>query len=113
MILLCCGGRDYADREKVYATLDAIHTATPIALVIEGGADGADGMAKAWACSRGVQVETHHANWILHGKAAGPIRNAEMLSRNPDLVVAFPGGRGTAHMVRIAKAKGTEVREIE
>lgn len=112
MILLCCGGRDYNDNAKVFETLDAIHAEAPVTLVIHGGASGADALAGRWALYRGVHVEEHYADWATHGKAAGPIRNAKMLSRNPDLVVAFPGGRGTAHMVRIAKAKGTLVREI-
>jgi hypothetical protein len=52
----------------------------------------------------------------LMGKAwagkAGPIRKQQMLDEGkPDLVVAFPGGRGTAHMVRIARAAGIEVIE--
>jgi hypothetical protein len=37
------------------------------------------------------------------GRAAGPRRNQRMLEDfRPDLVVAFPGGRGTAYMVRRA-----------
>ncbi|MEM9912925.1 MAG: hypothetical protein AAF922_19365 [Pseudomonadota bacterium] len=44
------------------------------------------------------------------GRAAGPIRNKEMLDEGcPDLVVAFPGGRGTANMVKQAQAAGVEV----
>lgn len=36
-----------------------------------------------------------------------------MLSEfQPDIVVAFPGGRGTAHMVRIARAAGIDVIEV-
>jgi hypothetical protein len=35
-----------------------------------------------------------------------------MLEYGPDLVVAFPGGRGTADMVRRAKAAGCEVLEV-
>lgn len=49
----------------------------------------------------------------LEGKAAGPIRNQRMLDDGkPDRVLAFPGGRGTANMVKLAKAAGVPVHEI-
>jgi len=54
------------------------------------------------------------AKWSKHGRAAGPIRNQEMIDEcKPDLVVAFPGGRGTADMVRRAKAAGIRVIEVQ
>lgn len=71
--------------------------------MIEGGANGADHFAKAWAEERGIPFRTFHANWRMYGRAAGAIRNAQMLAEGkPDLVVAFPGGPGTADMVRRA-----------
>lgn len=113
MILLVCGGRDYGDHDKVSATLDAIHRDERVTLLIHGAASGADSLAATWAQFRGIAEDRHPADWAKQGKAAGPIRNEQMLARNPDLVVAFLGGRGTAHMVRIAKAKGTKVLEVE
>lgn len=113
MILLVCGGRDYGDHDKVSATLDAIHRDERVTLLIHGAASGADSAASKWARLRGIVSEAHPAYWIKFGLRAGPIRNEQMLARNPDLVVAFPGGRGTAHMVRIAKANGTKVLEVE
>lgn len=51
---------------------------------------------------------------MLRGKAAGPIRNQHMIdTAKPDLVVSFPGGAGTADMVRRAKAAGVRVIEVE
>lgn len=53
------------------------------------------------------------ADWKTHGKRAGSIRNQKMIDDyHPQLVVAFPGGAGTADMVRRARAAGIEVREI-
>jgi len=111
--LLACGGRDYADRAKVFAVLDAIHKETPIAIVIHGAQTGADLLAEAWAKSRKVPYAGHPADFGRLGPSAGPRRNRKMLSWKPALVVAFPGGRGTAHMVGIAKQAGKEVREIQ
>lgn len=112
MRLLVCGGRAYRDRQRVFDVLDAIHTVTPVTLLIEGGALGADTLAHAWATSRKVTCKTVPAYWNEHGRAAGAMRNERMLALGPDLVIAFPGGTGTAHMVRIARAAGVEVQEI-
>ena len=53
------------------------------------------------------------AEWKKHGKAAGPIRNRKMLQDGkPDLVLAFPGGRGTANMVELATDAGIRVMHV-
>ena len=110
MKVLVCGGRDYDNRDSLYEVLNAFHSVGPISVVVHGDAKGADRMAGDWARTRGILEDPHPANWATHGRAAGPIRNAEMLtSTAPDLVIAFPGGRGTEHMVRIAKQAGFRV----
>lgn len=110
--VLVCGGRDYLDSIHVCDVLSAIHTAGPISHLLQGGAGGADGVARAWARSLKVECTTVNADWPKHGRAAGPIRNQKMLDDwDIHLVVAFPGGRGTADMVRRAKAKGIRVEE--
>jgi hypothetical protein len=113
MKVLVCGGRDFWDEECAYSVLDALNDESPITCVIEGGAYGADRLARAWAKERGIHNQTYSADWALHGRAAGPIRNALMLSDGrPDLVVAFPGGRGTADMVRRAGHSGIDVHIV-
>lgn len=114
MRVLVCGGREYADAAKVDATLNAIHYAEgcKIKILIEGGARGADAQGSLWAKRNHVPVARVNAYWELHGKAAGPIRNEAMLVLQPDLVVAFPGGFGTADMVRRARAYGVKVLEV-
>lgn len=106
MRVLVCGGRNYFDGETLYATLDKIEN---IELIIHGGAAGADSMARDYANSRDIPCLKHPANWEKYGKRAGPIRNQEMLKWQPDLVVAFPGGVGTADMVKRAEKAGIEV----
>lgn len=80
--------------------------------IISGGAKGADSLAIEWAKARGVTYEVHPAQWDVHGKAAGPIRNQEMIDAGIDLLVAFPGGRGTAHMISRCKLANIEVYEV-
>lgn len=83
-------------------------------LVIEGEARGADTMAAHWARTLGIEVAAFPANWDDHGRAAGPIRNKQMLDEGrPDAVIAFStdlaNSRGTANMVRQARAAGVPV----
>lgn len=115
MKVLVCGGRDYDDWSRVRSVLDHLSPVdgNGITHVIHGGADGADALAARWAIERDITCSTYFADWAKHGRAAGPIRNGEMLTKGaPDVVVAFPGGRGTADMVRRSRAAGVRVIEV-
>lgn len=113
MRVLVCGGREFTDWHRLCRELDAMHTQQPFTCLIHGAAKGADEMAGAWAASRNIQVAEFPADWETHRRAAGPIRNKQMLDEGkPQLVVAFPGGRGTANMVKQAVAAGLEVRKV-
>lgn len=114
MKLLICGGRDYHDQATVSMRLDEIHAQEgPITLLIQGGAIGADKCAFEWSKTREVPCVNVPAKWNKHKKAAGPIRNQYMLDEfEPDKVLAFPGGSGTANMVSKAKKHGIPVEEL-
>ncbi len=110
MRVLVTGGRDFTDAAMVQAALDPL--AADIEVLIEGGARGADTLAREWAKAHGIPWQTYEANWKRYGRRAGPIRNQKMLDEGyPDLVVAFPGGKGTADMVRRAREAGVKVME--
>lgn len=112
------GGRDYPNQYRVYEVLSQVHTERNIACLMEGGARGADMFARAWAKSVGLKPLTFDAEWEKYKRPrgrnpAGQIRNQRMLDEGkPDLVIAFPGGNGTAGMVKIAKKAGLDVMEI-
>ena len=109
--VLVCGGRYFGDKEAVFRELDAIRSRHESMVLIQGGASGADGIAREWCQLRKISFITVDADWDRHGRAAGPIRNREMLVLEPDLVLAFKGGRGTADMVRQAEAAGVKIIE--
>lgn len=115
MRVLVCGGREFYDKKLLKKTLDELHKKQPITCIIQGGANGADWLAKHWAMAYGgMPQEEYKADWTRQGHSAGPKRNAIMLKASrPDLVIAFPGGKGTADMVRKAKAAGLTVMEIK
>lgn len=122
MRVLICGGRDYADRDAVFRELDALtgdvsdeHPLGTISLTIIHGdcPTGADRWADEWAIVNWSDFDRFPADWKQHGRAAGPIRNTRMIAEGkPDLVLAFPGGRGTADLVRKAEATGIPVRRV-
>lgn len=125
MIWLVCGGRTYGvptdrtpedlartdeERTLLFIHLDALHHIEPVTCLVHGAAPGADSLAKEWADLRGISSFGFPADWATHGKAAGPMRNQRMLDEGkPNVVIAFPGGRGTADMTRRARAAGIPV----
>ena len=121
--ILVCGGRDYKDYDKVSNTLYEITKSRkwyepecfmPKVHIISGATTGADTLAVDWAVANWCPYTEYPADWKKHGKKAGMIRNQQMIDETPggvDLVVAFPGGRGTADMIR--RAKKAEVGVIE
>jgi hypothetical protein len=105
MKALICGGRTYNDRAFLFDTLDRLGNKLGITSIVQGGAAGADALAREWARNRVVPCETYHADWNAYGRAAGPIRNREMIrDSNPGVVIAFAGGRGTNNLVNQALA---------
>jgi hypothetical protein len=115
MRLLVCGGRDYDNYYYLSGVLDGMGIAgVSPDIVICGGARGADQLASIWAGRNNVPRYTFLAEWDKYGAAAGPMRNQKMIDKGkPDMVLAFPGGKGTADMVRRAKAAGIPVTVIE
>lgn len=110
MRLIVCGGRDYQDILTAFRVLNHLHRLRNITCVISGCARGADSIGEHWADSLGIPVARFPARWEVHGKSAGPIRNGQMISEGrAEAVFAFPGGAGTANMVRQAKAADLKV----
>jgi hypothetical protein len=118
LTIVVCGGRRYDDGARVWRALDGLHERFGIELLGHGASGsrrfgkvvGADLHAHDWAVEVGVEVEAFPARWDDHGRAAGPRRNRRMLEAMvPDLVVAFPGSRGTEDCVGAAKQRGIRV----
>lgn len=113
MRVLVCGGRDFTNRVWLERELALQHAFKPITLLIHGGARGADSLAGHWARTEGIPELRFEADWKKLGKAAGPVRNQLMIDEGkPDMVMAFPGGRGTADMVKRAQEASIKVEII-
>lgn len=107
------GGRYYSNKELVYSTLDEVKDVYgPVRLAV-GDANGADYLAWQWAVDRNVPYQRFIADWNTYGKMAGPIRNREILDSGVDLLIAFPGGRGTSGCIMEAEKRMIPVRVIK
>lgn len=110
MRVLICGDRNWDAPWPITIIVRALKHGAEPPTIIEGEARGADTMAARSAERMGVALERYPAKWDEHGKAAGPIRNQQMLTEGkPDAVFAFHddirASRGTKDMCdRAAKA---------
>jgi hypothetical protein len=110
LTLIVCGGRDFRNVSAVFHALFNLQEKRGIVKIKHGDCPtGADYFARRWGEMEGIEVQAFPADWTEHGKAAGPIRNQQMVDSGADGCVAFPGGRGTADMVRRAEAAGIKV----
>jgi hypothetical protein len=109
-VVAVCGGRDYPHSDRVWSALDTLHQTLGPFRVVTGDAAGVDHYTHTWALHRGVPCLRVRADWDRHGRAAGPLRNQELLdTHQPHLLLAFPGGRGTADMRQRAETAGIPV----
>lgn len=113
MKILVCGDRFWSNIGIVTNTLSKV---SGDSIIIHGCCKGADIVAANVAKRLGMVVNGYPANWELHGKAAGPIRNREMLDLLPDLVIAFhdniANSRGTKDCVTEAISRKIKVMLI-
>ena len=107
-----CGGREFGDRVGMKGVIKSILVKRPLLVIIHGDATGADRMAGSIAREMGIPEAKVPAQWGFYKKGAGPVRNRWMMRLDPELVIAFPGGRGTANMKKQAEECGVEVWEI-
>jgi YspA, cpYpsA-related SLOG family len=109
VVALFCGSREWTDRARIRRDLEKL---PPRSVVIEGGARGADRIARQEAHRLGLHVATVSALWDFYGRSAGYRRNEAMARLEPDFVYAYPlGGPGTAQMIELAEAACIPVRE--
>ena len=124
LTVLVCGGRDFNDYELVSKSLQStireyyfeMFGVKPLVsdiFIIHGAAKGADSLAQTFCINNNVEYKAYPADWDKYGKSAGYKRNTQMLVEGkPDLVIAFPGGKGTSMMCKIAEEAGVDVIRI-
>lgn len=105
MRVIIAGTRSLASQEYVERAMRECGL-TPTC-VVSGGCRGVDASGEVWAGKHNVPCVRYPAQWSTHGRAAGPIRNAEMADNADALVCVWDGkSRGTRDMLDRAIAKG-------
>ena len=126
MRLLVCGGRNYQDYTTLSKVLNKFHRENGFTTLIHGAASGADTLAGRWAKAHDVPVEPYPAQWKTHDdgcsphcrnnsycRRAGFRRNERMLNHGkPEMVIGFPGGPGTASMLKLARDAGVLTKRV-
>lgn len=116
--LLVTGSRDWSDEKSVDTALEdawrdlSVGGKRLVTLVSGNCPTGADAIAERIWEAHGFPIERHPADWETHGKAAGPLRNRQMVDLGADLCLAFPlpSSRGTQNCMSLARAAGIPVR---
>jgi hypothetical protein len=112
VVLLVSGSRGIADVAWVEARIEqSLRGWTvpfdQIALVVNGNAIGVDTIARKWAAAKGLPVKLFKPDWAKHGKAAGMIRNREMLQEATHVIAVWDGSsKGTKAVIDGALARG-------
>lgn len=119
MRIIVAGPRDFTDAKFVRAKLDRLTAALDDAVILTGACPtGVDAIAEQWAFFNGYTVERYHADWDRHKKAAGPLRNSEMVGNGgaKALIAFLDAGRGDVEvneLVALAKKHRLRVRIVQ
>lgn len=114
MRVLVCGGRDFMDSDFIWNKLHELNSSEgPFTTIIHGYASGVDTQAGIWANMMNIPVLGFRAEWEKYGPPAGMMRNGRMLrDGKPDLIIAFPGGKGTRNMKQQAREAGIKILSV-
>jgi len=94
------GSRTFNDYDRLLQVLDRLN----ITHIISGGCvKGADVLGERYADEFGIPKTIHLPNWDKHGKAAGPIRNTDIVNDSEMIVCCWDGkSKGTKDSVNKA-----------
>ncbi len=116
MKIIIAGTRNFTDKHLLFCQMDFLiaKLALQYFSVVSGTAEGADKIGEEWAEERKLACERFPPDWNKHGKAAGPIRNAQMADAADMCVVFWDGkSKGTKNMIETALSKGLLVKVIK
>ena len=113
MKVIVAGSRKWINIDSIWKRLGDLPSDT---IIIEGGCEGADLLARRIALEIGLEVVEFPAAWVKYGNPAGPKRNIKMLNTKPDLLIAFhndlKSSKGTKHIVNEALKRKIKVEVI-
>lgn len=95
------------------ALLECINSAKlDMTEVVSGNAKGVDRLGERYAKENDIELKIFPADWLLHGKKAGPIRNKRMAEYAHVLILLWDGeSKGSKNMLEEAKKKELIIKE--
>ena len=112
MKVVIAGSRTITDYEILLDAMSQVDWV--ITEVVSGLATGVDTLGMRWAKEKNIPVKEFRAEWELHGKAAGPIRNSQMAKYADAVIVIWDGeSRGSKNMIEEAKGHGLELKVFD
>lgn len=119
-VVLVVGGRDYLDRRRIAEALAEFDDAG--AVLMSPGGSGAEAIAEGfWRHTVERPVVIASTPWARVGRPAGQMTTSTILKGNilsphaaitPEVVIVFPGGKGSTFAVQEARRHGIEVRKV-
>ena len=113
--LAIVGHRDFTDRALFREAIgEWVSEHGAPSWIISGGAKGADALAERYARGKQIPITIFHAAWRIFGRAAGPIRNKQIVGA-ADHILAFlhPDSKGTKNTIEQAHKEGKQVTIVE
>lgn len=114
--VIIAGSRSFADYEKLKSICDSIlpnQYSEPRISILSGTSSGSDSLGERYANERGYTLNIYPANWEQYGKAAGPIRNRQMVEDADAAIIFWDGqSKGTKNLIEQANKRGLKVRTI-
>lgn len=110
MKLIVAGSRSITDYNIVRDCIEDVEF-WDISEIISGDATGVDSLAEKFAHENGYKFTLFPADWSLHGKGAGFLRNEQMAQIGDYLLAIWDArSRGTQHMIQCMLNKNKPVR---
>jgi len=109
MKIAVIGSRSFND----YNLMKTVLAGFDIAVIISGGARGADTLGRRYAVENGIKIVEYLPEYDKYGRGAPLVRNKQIVDAS-DYVIAFWDGksRGTKHTLEYAKKQGKQVNVI-
>jgi len=110
MKLAVVGSRSFSDKTMLTNILDQQQN---ISCIISGGARGVDTLAEQWARSKNVETKIFLPDWLSYGRAAGPIRNRNIIEACDECVAFWDGeSPGTRSSIELCNKLGKPIKIV-
>lgn len=104
MILMVTGSRNWDLVQPIHKSMYWFTRGWNEVTLLEGGAVGADRIARAYAVGQGWELSTFLPHYDKHGANAPHVRNSDMINMRPDLVLAFIRNNSAGTTSTVVKA---------